>query len=124
MTGRRRGGFDRGLRALAGVALLHLAAHVEHRVVDADGEADQQDDGADLVGDRRQLADRADQAERRADGRQAEQQRQSGGDERAERDEQDDQRERDRQRLRPLEVLAERRVERLFCRCRTELLDA
>ena len=80
-----------------GVALLHLAAQVEHRVVDADGEADEQHDRGDRLVDRHELADRAEQAERRADRGQAEQQRQAGGDERAERDQQDEQRDRERQ---------------------------
>ncbi len=124
MAGGRGGGFEGRLRAVALVALLHLAADVEHRVVDADGEADEQDHRADLVGDRRQLADRTEQAERRADGGHAEQQRQPGGDERAERYEQDQQRERQRQRLGLLEVLAERLLERLLDRGRAELLDA
>ena len=113
MAGGGGGRFERGRGALALVALLHLAAHVEHRVVHADGEADEQDDRADLVGDGGELADRAEQAERRADGGHAEQQRQAGGDERAEGDQQDDQRERDRQGLGALEVVAERLVERL-----------
>ena len=120
----RGGGFQRGLRALALVALLHLAAHVEHRVVDADGEADEQDDRADLVGDRRELADRADQPERRADGGHAEQQRQARRRRARRRRQQDDQRQRDRQRLRALEVVAHRLVERLLRRGRADLLDA
>ena len=41
------------------VALLHLAAEVEHRVVDADGEADERSrPGSTLVGQRLQLAER------------------------------------------------------------------
>jgi hypothetical protein len=120
----RCGRFECRLRALAPVALLHLATHVEHRVVDADGEADEQDDRADLVGDRGELADRAQQAERRTDGRHAEQQRQACRDERAEGQQRNDQRERQRQRLGALEVVLERLLERLARRDGADLLDA
>ena len=70
--------------ALAGVALLHLAPQVEHAVVDADGEADEQHDGGDRLVERDELGDRAEQADRAHHGGQREQQRQPGGDERAE----------------------------------------
>ena len=39
----RGGGLERGALAAAGGPLLALAPHVEERVVDPDGEADQQD---------------------------------------------------------------------------------
>ena len=41
---RRRGGFERGGLGAAGAPLFAFTPHVEERVVDADGEADQQDD--------------------------------------------------------------------------------
>src|SRR3712207_7785369 len=91
------GGLQRGLVALAGVALLHLAADVEHRVVDADRQADEQDHGADLLLEREDLADRAEQADRRHHRGEAEQQRQAGGHERAEGEDEDGQRDWDRQ---------------------------
>ena len=112
-------------RRAAGVALLHLAPQVEHRVVDADGEADQQHDrvrstrrpgSSWLIGPSRpSVAD---------DGGEREQQRHAGGDERAERDDQDQQRDRQREELGLLEVVLEglrrapcRRWRRRTARC-------
>ena len=69
-----------------GRTLLPFALQVEHRVVDADGEADEQDERGRLVGDREQVTGKCEQAERREDGGQPEQQRDARGDERAERD--------------------------------------
>ena len=64
--GRGRGRLERRLlRAPAG-ALLALAAQVEHRVVHAHGEPDQEHHGADRLVHRPDLADRADQADGRA----------------------------------------------------------
>src|SRR3954454_14150016 len=74
------------------VALLHLPAQVEHRVVDADGQADERHD---LPDDRRELlqaADRAEQPDRADDGGRAEHERHPGGHEGSERGEQDQQR--------------------------------
>ena len=84
------GGLERGLGVAPRLALLALAADVEQRVVDADGEADEQDDRHQVVGGRRELADAGDDAHRAEDGGEAEQQRQAGGDERAEGEQQDD----------------------------------
>ena len=113
LAGGRGGELERGLVGAPGVALLHLAPEVEHRVVDADREADEQHDARGGVGHRDDLADRREQAERAHHGGEAEQQRHAGGDERAEGDDEDQQRDRQRERLGPLEVLLEGRVERL-----------
>jgi hypothetical protein len=90
----RGGGGDvervRGRAAL--VALLHHPAQVEHRVVDADGEADQHRDLTDGLVQRAELADRAEQARGGDEGRDAEEQRDARGDGRAEREQQDEQR--------------------------------
>ena len=120
----RRGELERGLVGAPGVALLHLAPEVEHRVVDADREADEQHDARGGVGHRDDLADRREQAERAHHGREAEQQRHAGGDQRAEGDDEDQQRDRQRERLGALEVLLELRVERLGGGGVAELLDA
>ena len=80
-----------------GSALLALALEVEQRVVDADREADQQHDHADVRVERHQLARQREQSHRREHRRERQQERQAGGDERAERDDQDDQRDRDRE---------------------------
>ena len=77
------------------MALLARADHVEERVVDADGHADQQDDRLDAVVERKRLADRPEQAERRGDRGQREQHRDERRDDRAERKQQDQQRHRD-----------------------------
>ena len=102
------------LRAPA-CALLALTAQVEHRVVHADGQADQQHDRADRLVHRPDLADRADQADRRGHGGDGEQQRHEGREQRAESEDQDDQRDRQRGDLRLLEVVLER-LARAPCR--------
>ena len=61
-TGRRRGSFDRGPLASSGPPLVTLATEVEERVVDADGEPDQQDDLVDRGVHREELARQRDQA--------------------------------------------------------------
>ena len=120
---RRGGGGQRGLGITAGPALLALAADVEERVVDADGQADEHDHGRQVLGRGRQLADGGDEAHGADDGGDAEQQRQAGGDERAEREQQDDERERERQRLGLLEVVGEQLVDGLAGARVAELLD-
>ena len=79
----------RGTRALAGGPLLALALEVEERVVDADGEADQQDHGADVLIHRHEMARNRDETDGREHGREREEQRHAGGDERAEDEQQD-----------------------------------
>ena len=123
-AGGGRGGFERRLRALAGVALLHFSSHVEHAVVDADGEADEQHHGRDRLVERDELGDRAEQADRPHDRGQREQQRKAGGDERAEGDDEDHERDRQREELGPLEVLLEGGRQRLAGAGVAELLDA
>ena len=86
LAGGRGGELERGLVGAPGVALLHLAPEVEHRVVDADREADEQHDARGGVGHRDDLADRGEQAERAHHGGEAEQQRDAGGEQRAEGD--------------------------------------
>ena len=89
--------------------LLALAAQVEQRVVDADGQADQQDHRVDRLVDVQQVAEQRGQPERRHHRGQAEQQRDAGGDERAEGEHEDHERHRERGDLGLLEVLGEAR---------------
>ena len=106
------------------VLLLHHPAQVEHRVVDADGEADQHRDLTDGLVQRAELADRAEQARGGDEGRDAEQQRDAGGDGRAEREQQDQQRAAHRE-LHGLRLVgALRGAERLLRRRVAVLLDA
>ena len=93
------GALERLVRGHAALALLARADHVEERVVDADGHADQEDDRLDAVVERERLADRPEQAERGDDGGQREQHRHERGDDRAEREQQDEQRHRHREQL-------------------------
>ena len=75
--------------AAPGGAFLALAPQVEQRVVDADGEADEQDHGRDVSSSGIRWLGERDQAHRHEDGGQREQHRHAGGDERAEGDDQD-----------------------------------
>ncbi len=110
---------------MTGVALLELAAQVEHRVVDADGEADQQHDRIDrALRDGKQVAERPEQPQRADDGGQPQQQRDAGRDERAEREQENDQRDRQRRELGLAEVVAEGLVEGAGRARLAELLDA
>ena len=93
--------------------LLALAAQVEQRVVDADGEADQQDHRVDGLVTGMIWLGRATRPMRSPNGGEAEQQRDARRDQRAEGDHQDDQRDRDRGDLGLGEVVRERLVERL-----------
>ena len=89
-------------------ALLALTAQVEHRVVDAHGQSDQQHDRADRLVHRPDLADRADQADRRGHRGDGEQQGHEGRQQRAKSKDQDDQGDRQGGDLRLLEVVLER----------------
>ena len=108
--------------ALARRALFALALQVEHRVVDADRQPDQQHDRADVLVHGPDLARDREQAHRRHHGREGEQQRDACGDERAEGDDEDHDRDRQREETRPLEVLVELLVE-LLLGADAELLD-
>ena len=109
---------------MAAVALFHHAARVEHRVVDADGEADDHDELGDVGREPVELAERAEQADRGRDGGGAEHEREPGGDERAERDEQDDQHQAVGDELGLLAVLGVLGGDLLGGRRVAELLDA
>ena len=74
------------------VLLLGHPAHVEHRVVDAHGKADEHGHLRDGGVQRHELADRAEQAGGRHERADAQQQRHAGRDGGAEREQQDDQR--------------------------------
>ena len=102
---RATGGAGRALeglvRADAAPPFLARADHVEERVVDAYGHADQQHNGLDAVVERSELADRAEQAERGHHSGQAEEHRHERGDERAEGDQQHEQGHGQRRAARP-----------------------
>ena len=119
----RRGRLQRCLLAASGSPLLALAAHVEQRVVDADGHPDQQHDLGHGRVDREDLADQRDQSERGAHAGDRKQHRDAGGDQRPEREDQDHQRDRERQRASLGEVVAEALVERLVRARVAGLLD-
>src|SRR5437667_176632 len=74
--------------------LFTLSLEVEERVVDADREADEQDDGVDVLIHRNEVARQCDEPDRRQHAREGEQQRNAHGDEGAEDEEQDDERDR------------------------------
>jgi hypothetical protein len=103
--GRRE--LERVLTGAPGVALLHLAPEVEHRVVDADGEADEQDHRAGRLVHRDDLADRRQQAEGCRHGGEAEQEGHAGGNERAEGDDEDQEGDGEGEDLGLLEVVLE-----------------
>ena len=91
----------------AGPSLLALAADVEQRVVDPDGQADEDDyrcSGAALRGEVRDQAERAERAGHRG---QAQQERDDRGHEGAEGDDEDEQRDRQRHELGLMEVVVE-----------------
>ena len=116
-------GLERGALAPPGGPFLSFAPEVEHRVVDADREPDQQHDGERLGCKREQVTGQGRQPERREHGRERQQQRDARGHERAERDDEDDQRERDGEDACALEVVREGGVDR-FGRARAaELAD-
>ncbi len=116
------GSLERGALALARGTFLALALQVEHRVVDADREPDQQHDRADVLVDRPDLARDREQAHRRHHRREGEQQRDPRGHERPEGDHEDDDRDREREQPCPLEVLVELLVD-LLLGADAELVD-
>ena len=118
-----RGGFDRRPLAATGGPFLSHSLQVEHRVVDAYGEADEEHDCRDLVRQRQQVAGQGEHAERREDGCQREEERNAGGDERSEGDQQDDQRDRNRQDTGLCQVLPERVGDGCLCARFAELAD-
>ena len=120
---RARGALERLVRRQAAMPLFARADHVEERVVDPDGHADQQHHRLDAVVDREDLADRAEQPERRGDRGEREQDRHERGDDRAEREQQDDQRDRDREQLGAMQVALDGAVPRLARGDVTGLLD-
>jgi hypothetical protein len=111
------------LLAPACSAFLALALEVEERVVDADGEAYEEHDGARVLVHRPDLARDREQAHRGDDRGEREQQGDARGDERAERHDQDSDRDRDREQAGPLEVLADRVVDLLVGAGRSERAD-
>ena len=119
----RRGDCERVLGGAPGRPLLALTAHVEERVVDADGEPDQQDQRVRVAVEREQLARDRDQGHRRQHGRQREKQRHAGGDQRPERDQEDDERHRQGDHPGLAEVTLDRVVERLLGASAAELVD-
>ena len=122
-AGGRRGGLERGVGAASGRPLLLFALQVEHRVVDADREPDQEHHRRCLERDREQVAGQRDQPERREDGGQREQQRDARRHERAEREHEDDQRDRERERAGLAEVVAVRGLDALLRAGVAELAD-
>ena len=122
-AGRGRRGLERCRWALAGRPLLALALEVEERVVDADRQADQEDDRGRGVVHGDELARDGQEAEGGHDGREAEEQRNPGGDSGAEVDQQDAERQWDGRELRPLKVGRDRVVDRLLTAGGAEALD-
>ena len=120
---RGRGYLERVLLAPPGGPFLAFALQVEHRVVDPDGEADQEHQRVDGLVARPDLARDSPEAEGGEDGRQGEQQRDAGGDERAEDDDEDEQGDRDRVEPGLAEVGEERALERVVGARVAELAD-
>ena len=104
-------------------AFLALALQVEQRVVDADGEPDQEHHRRGLHRDRQQDARERDEPERREHRGQREQERNAGRDERAEGEHEDDQRDRKRERAGLAEVLVVGVHDPLLCARVAELAD-
>ena len=117
------GGLEGGVLAASGGPLLTLAAEVEERVVDSDGEADQEDHLGDLLVDGDELARERDQGRRRDDGGDRQQHRDQGRDGGAEDEQQDDERQRERDHAGGLEHAVERLVDCLAGAGAAELLD-
>ena len=101
-----------------GGPLLPLALQVEHRVVDADREPDQEHHRGGLHRDRQHGAGQRDQPERREDGGQREQQRNACRHESAEREHENDERDRKREHSGLAEVVDVRRLDALLRRSR------
>src|SRR5881296_1528535 len=111
------------VRNIPAIATITVGPEVEHRVVDADREPDQQHDRGRFLCEREQVTRERDQPERREDGRERKQQRNARGHERAERDHEDDQRQRDGVHARALEVVREGGVGLFGCARVAELSD-
>ena len=92
----RGGGFESSALAPTGLALVPFPAKVEERVVDADGQPDQQDDLLNLPVHRHELAHDRDEPHGREDRGQTDQDRDERRDERAEHEQQDEDRQRQR----------------------------
>jgi hypothetical protein len=118
-----RRGLDRGACALAGRPLFALALEVEERVVDADGEPDQEDHGRGVLIHRDEMARQRHEPDRRQHAGEGEQQRDADGDQRAEDEQQHDDRDRDRPLAGQLQLVAEHLVERLTGADRSGLAD-
>ena len=112
-----------GSLVAAGIPLLPFTLQIEHRVVDADGEADQEHHRRGLHRDRQEHARERDKPEGREDGSQRKEQRNAGCHQRAEREDEDDQRDRERERPRLAEVLLVRCRDAFLCACVAELAD-
>ena len=95
-----------GRLAAPGPSLVTLAADVEERVVDADGESDEEDDLRDRLVHGDDLARQGDEPHRREHGREREEERDRRADERAEDEQQDAERQRDREQPGPGELRA------------------
>ena len=122
-TGSCGRGLERVPLAPAGGAFLPLAPQVEHRVVDADREPDQQHESRRLHRDREDVARDGDQSESREHRGQREQQRDTRGDERTEREGEDAERDREREEAGLPEVVLERSHERVDLAGVAELAD-
>ena len=107
---RRRGCLQCRPLAASGSPFLAFPLQIEHRVVDADREADQEHDREDLIRHRQHLTRQCDQPERPDDGGQSQQQRDAGRHERSEGDHEDDQRDRERVEACLRQVVREQRV--------------
>ena len=110
---RRSCGLERGTMAAACGTLFTLTLEVEERVVDADGEPDQEDDLRDRLVHRHQPAGERQEADRREHRGEREQERHACGDDRAEHEHEDEQGQRDRADADLCELLVEHRVQRL-----------
>ena len=115
--------FERGFGAAPGGPFLALALQVEHRVVDPDREADQENHRVERLRRSEDLARDRPQAERRQDGRQREEERDSGRDQGSEDEDEDDQGDRDREEPGLLEGVHERSLELLVGTAVAELTD-
>ena len=109
--------------AASGGTLFALAPEVEERVVDPDGEPDQQDHLGDRLVDGEELAGQRDQGRGRHDRGDREQQRDERGDGGAEDDQQDHERQRERDHPGRREHAVERLVGRLAGAGAAELVD-
>ena len=104
--------------------LLANAANVEQRVVNSDGESDQENDALDRVVDRSDLTERSDESERRHNCTDRQQERDPCGQQRAKGDEQDDEGQGQRAELGFVEIGLDDLVKPLLRADIAELLDA